>query len=270
MHAPRLIIYSAAAAAVALIGVAGCGAASPGTTTTHTGTLTNARFAQGLGLGTGSNDQTVSATGHGQVEGTPDLLTITVGVQSSGARLQPTLATNNQEAQAVISKLEGDGVLAKDIQTSQLSVNPNYSQPTPNAAPKLVGYQVTDIVTANIHQLDRGGAIIDDAVAAGGNDSQVQSIVYSVENTGPLAAAARAAAVKQAEGEAQSMATAAGVHLGAVVAVNDLAQPQYQCCVANGLSASIGAPSGGGVSPAPLQPGQQIVTADVSVVYAIS
>jgi uncharacterized protein YggE len=293
MHASPLVIRAAAAAGIGLVVLAGCGASSPSkaavgrppgsaNVASLSGARTAARTAAGAALSgrlvgqaaslvTGSTDSTVTATGHGQTEGTPDLLTVTLGVQSSGPRLQPTLDTNNQEAQAVIAKLESDGVLAKDLQTSQLSVNPAYSQPGPNAPPKLTGYQVTDIVTANIHQLTRAGAIIDDAVAAGGNDAQLQSVFYSVEDPAPLEASARAAAVKQAQAEAQAMAAAAGVSLGSVRAVNDLAQPQYQCCSGVGGATSAASSSmGAATTLPPLQAGSAVFTADVSVVYEIS
>jgi hypothetical protein len=214
--------------------------------------------------------RTITATGQGTAQGTPDLLTVILGVQTSGPHLSSTLAMNNAEAQAIISKIEADGVAGKDLQTSQLSIGPNYVQPTPASPPKLTGYTVSDLLTAKIRHLDKGGAIIDDAMSAGGNDAQVQSIAYSVENDGPLQSAARASAVTQARAEAMTMAAAAGVTVGSVRTVTDLSQQSY-----NNAYPVLGSPAGGatasaGVPAPPVQPGTQVISMQVAVTFDLS
>jgi uncharacterized protein YggE len=212
--------------------------------------------------------RTITATGQGQASGTPDLLTVSIGVQTSGPTARAVLAANSTEAAALIAKLQADGVAAKDIQTSQLSLNPVYAPPNPNQAPRLTGYSASDIVTVNIHQLDKAGTILDDAAAAGGNDTQIQSVSYSVQNTGPLLAAARADAVHQADTAAKAMAAAAGVALGQVRYVTDVVQPQAMP-YATALGSAAGAAAPGSV-PVPVQPGTQQVTAEVIVSYEVA
>jgi uncharacterized protein len=206
---------------------------------------------------------TITATGTGSASGTPDLLTVTIGVETNGPAAKGVLATNNAEATALIGKLEADGVAAKDIQTSQLSLNPVYANDQP---PRLTGYQADDTVTVRFRQLDKAGAVLDDAVAVGGNDSRIQWATYSVEDTGPLLAAARADAVRQAVAEAKAMAAAAGVTLGPIKSVTDASAPQV---VPFAGAAAASAPAAMGTS-VPVQPGTEDVTADVSVTYAVS
>jgi uncharacterized protein YggE len=206
--------------------------------------------------------RTITASAEGQASGAPDVLTVSLGVQTTGSHAQQALATNNAEAQQLIAKLQADGVATADIQTSQLQVNPTYTPPTAQGPPRVVGYTVVDMVTAKLHQLDKAGALIDDAVAAAGNDAQVSSIAYSIDNDSALLAQARADAVHQAAARAKAMADAAGVRLGEVQTVTDVAQPVVTPAAAMGQAGSAAALP-------PLQAGTEQLTVDVSVVYAI-
>jgi len=210
-------------------------------------------------------NRTITATGDGEATGTPDTLTVDVGVQTTDESAAQALQTNNSEAAALIAKLEADGVATTDIQTSQLNISPNY---TGTATPRITGYTVTDEVIAKFRQLDRAGQLIDDAVAAAGNDARVDSIGYSIDDDGPLLAAARADAVRSAAARAEAMAAAAGVTLGEVLTITDETQPQttYPEFAANSSAGGVGSPA----IPVPLQAGQEQLSAEVSVVYEIA
>jgi uncharacterized protein YggE len=206
----------------------------------------------------------ITATATGKAEGTPDLLTITIGVQTQAPRATAALADNNTKAAAVIAKLESGGVAAKDVQTSQLSVNPTYG---PSGA-VITGYQVSDLVTAKLRKLDGAGAVIDDAAAVAGDAARIQGITFSINDDSALLAQARADAVRQAAARAKAMADAAGVKLGRLRSVSDVSvqQPLAFNNVANSLAAG----TSGGPSPVPVQPGTQELTVDVQVVYDIA
>jgi len=241
---------------LAAILLSACGAAS------HPGSAPATTVAA-----TATETRTITASGDGLASGTPDLLTVSLGVQTNGPTAQQALATNNTEAQALIAKLKGDGVGAADIQTSQLQVNPDYSQPTPGSPPRVVGYTVVDMVTAKLRQLGRSGALIDDAVAAAGTDAQVSSIAYSIDNASGLLAAARADAVRQAATRAQAMAAAAGVTLGRVRTITDMTQP----VITPQLNQASGSAGGSGAAPpVPFQPGTEQLAVQVTVVYDIA
>ncbi len=210
-----------------------------------------------------SPTRTITASGEGQATGTPDLLTATMGVQTNGPNARTVLTTNSNEAAALIARLEADGVAAADIKTVQLSLSPVYSNPGPGESPRVTGYSASDTVTVAIRRLDRAGTILDDAAAAGGSDTQIQSLGYSVQDQGPLLAAAHADAVRQAERAAKAMADAAGVALGALRLVTDVNQPQPVPF----MPAAAAAQASG--APVPLQAGTQSVNADVTVTYDV-
>jgi uncharacterized protein len=251
MNTRSALVAGAGLAAIALVAV-GCGntpsASTPGAAVPNPTTI-----------------RTITATAQGQASGTPDLLTISLGVETTGSDAASTLSSNNQEAQALIAKLKADGVAAADLQTTALRISPTYTQGSPSQPPRIDGYTVDDEVVAKLHQLDSAGQVIDDAAAAAGNDIRVDSIAYSMDDDSGLLTAARADAVRQADVRARAMAAAAGVSVGPVQTITDLSQPVVEPMPA-GLSAASAAPA----ALPPLQAGTEQLTFDVSVVYAIA
>jgi uncharacterized protein len=207
----------------------------------------------------------ITATGRGQSSGVPDLLTATLGVQTTGPDARSVLTTNSREAGALIGRLEADGVAAADIKTVQLSLNPEYANPAPGQGPRVSGYAAADTVSVSIRRLDRAGVILDDAAAAGGSDTVIQSLAYSVADEGPLLAAAHADAVHQAQNSAKAMADAAGVALGPLQVITDGTPAEV---VSPYVPEAAGAASAAAV-PVPVQAGTEQVSAEVTVTYAI-
>ncbi len=112
----------AATAALAVIGVAGCssGSSKPDASAALTAVTTPT-----------ANGPTVNVSGHGVVEATPDVMTVTMGVQTSDPSAQAALQRNNDRANALITALKAQGVAAKDIQTVDLNVSPELRQELP-------------------------------------------------------------------------------------------------------------------------------------------
>lgn len=189
---------------------------------------------------------------------------MTLGVQTGGDTARVALSKSNDEATALIDRIEADGVAAPDVQTSQLSLDPVYADASSGEPPRITGYSVSDMVTVKIRRLDHAGTILDDAVTAGGTDTQIQSMGYSVSDAGPLLAAAHADAVQEAVSEAKAMATAAGVTLGPLRAVTDV-----------GTQVPLPTPVAGAAMPSaaasvPVQAGTEDVTAQVTVTYGVA
>jgi uncharacterized protein len=251
-------IKLAVALAAAAITTACSGASHPEAAPPRIATLTAADP-------TPTAPRVITVTGRGQASGAPKLLTATLGVQTSGPDARTVLTTNSHEAAALIARLESDGVAAADVETVGLSLNPVYANPGPGQTPRVTGYAAADTVSVRIRSLDRAGAILDDAAAAGGSDTAIQSLAYSVADEGPLLAAAHADAVRQADNTAKAMAGAAGVALGPVQAITDATSLEVVTPYAPEAASAAG-PSSVAV---PVQPGTEEVTADVTVTYGI-
>lgn len=208
---------------------------------------------------------TVTSQAQGTASGSPDLLTLAMGVTTSAPTAESALAQNSADANALIAALHTNGVGDPDIQTSQLSVQQTYSAP-PNPVP--TGYQVNNELTVKLHDLTKAGNLIDDAAKAAGNAIRIQSIGYSLSDDSDLQQQARRDAVTKATAQARAMATGAGMRLGALCSETDI-QPQAPLGYGGmgGAIPSAGAPSG----PAgpPVQAGTEQVTAQVTTVYEV-
>jgi len=208
-----------------------------------------------------SGTATVTAHGHASTQGPPDLLTLSLGVQTSAPTAAAALAENSTAAQGMITQLNKDGVGAADLQTSGLSIRPTYGGPHP----LITGYQVTNTVTARIHDLLHAGTLIDNAAHAAGNAIQVNGMSFSIQDDSALASQARVAAVHQAQAQARAMAHGAGMRLGPLCSLSDQTSTPAQAFPGYGTGLSGGA---GSVS-APIETGSQQVTADVMAVYRL-
>ncbi|MFN8034407.1 MAG: SIMPL domain-containing protein [Acidimicrobiia bacterium] len=203
-----------------------------------------------------SGPRTVTVQANGRVTGKPDTMTLTIGVESRGPTARAALDRNNQRAGDVIASLKASGIAPDDLQTSQLSVSPTYDD-----RGHVTGYSVSNMVTAKLHQIDNAGKVIDAAAAFAGDDIRVGGVQFSIEDTGKLAGAARAEAMKQAKQHASDFASAAGASLGAVQKITETAA-SVPTPIAYAGAADV-------AKSAPVEPGTQEVGVTVTVVYAL-
>ena len=167
-----------------------------------------------------SSSPGITVTGTAQVAGKPDTLRLDLSVQTRGGTVGKALDAANSLTARVQSSLTKNGVAAKDIQTSNLQVQPEYSYPT-NGTPVIKGYTVSEGVTATLRNLGKAGNAITAAVNAGGNAVQVNGISLDLEDNGKLLTAARDQAVANAKTKAEQYAKASGRNLGAVVSITE-------------------------------------------------
>ena len=210
--------------------------------------------------GTSSTSGGITVTGTGTVTGTPDTLSVSLSTTATAASIDDALASATKAQNAVIASLKKSGVADKDLQTSNFSVQPNY---TNKGLPS--GYVVNEGVTAKIHGLKNAGATLNAAVRAGGDNVRVDSVYVSIDDTDPLKGDARAAAVADAKQHAEQYAAAAGRSLGQVQSISEQTSytptPYTYDRLAAGSVAS---------AAVPIQAGSQDVTVSITVVYAFA
>jgi uncharacterized protein len=199
----------------------------------------------------------ITVTGNGNVTGTPNQLVLAMGVQVNGPSVGSALARANDAVSHVTAALRARGVAAADIQTSGLSIWPNY--PANSQAPS--GYAVSESLTATLNSLDAAGAQVDAAVHAGGNATTVSGISLNLTDTGPLLAQARARALADATAKAAQYARALGEPLGPVVSITD--QPAAQP-----LPVYAAQSPAAGKASVPISPGTQQLSVSITVVFA--
>lgn len=159
----------------------------------------------------------ITAQAVGTVTGTPDLLTVSLGVETRSETARAALDENNRLAGDVIAVIKANGVAPEDLQTSQLTINPTFDDGS-----RVTGYLVTNMVTARLRDIGAAGALIDAVGTAAGDAVRVQQISFSIDDDSALRAAARADAVRRAQAQAQQLADAAGVPLGVIRSITEL------------------------------------------------
>lgn len=247
MNIKRIVFLSFGAAGLFAAGVA----ATCGSTTTR---IENS----------GANQQTgITVSGEGKVTGKPDVAMVTLGV----SRLEPTVSAARDGAAtsltAMINAMTGDGVAKDDIQTQQFNISPQYDYS--NGKQTLKGFRVTNVVTAKVRDINNTSKVVDDAVTAGGNDAQVQSIAFTIDNPADLKTQARKAAIADAKAKAQTLASATGVSLGQPITISETSAVPTPIMYAPAAGAESAAPA----PSTPIEPGTQEVTVNVTVTWSI-
>lgn len=206
----------------------------------------------------------ISVSGEGIVQGAPDIATISLGVST----LRDTVAQARTDAATaltgMVDSLKANGVEEKDIQTAGLSIQPEYDYT--DGRQLLRGFRVTNTLTAKLRDIDRTGEIVDEAVEAGGDSTNINGIQFSIDDPEELKNEAREKAVADAKARAETLAAASGVSLGSPITISETSYspPVYY---ERGLAAD-GA-SGAPVPETPIEAGELDVVVQVSVTWEI-
>jgi uncharacterized protein YggE len=213
-----------------------------------------ARPESASGLAAQLRAEGITVNGTAFVQAVPDRADFSFGVQSTGRTASAALDANSAEMRKVIAALRAAGVAAAEIQTQQVSLSPRLS----DDGESIVGYVAQNSVSAHLRDLDRAGAVIDAAVAAGANQVYGPSLTRS--NAAELYRNALRASVADARTKAQAIAAAAGVALGPVIGVTET----------GGAPVPVTGKATAAADAAPIEPGTQEIQASVMVTFAVA
>lgn len=239
---------------LAALGVATISALSVGLVATNSEATvsSNSTYAKGT-------ERTIIVDGTGRVSETPDRMILNLGIETRAPRVATALTANNEAAAAMNKLLKDKGIEAKDIQTSGLSIYPQFD----NTGRRITGYQVNNNVTVKIRKLDTSGAVIDAVAAAAGDAIRINGLSFGIGDTAKAQGRARELAVGDARTQAEQLAKAAGVKLGALRTIRTSAEPvvgpQQYTAEAAVAKASV-----------PIEAGSLEVSASVQLVYDIA
>jgi uncharacterized protein YggE len=158
----------------------------------------------------------ISATG--EVTRVPDVAIISAGVVSRSATATAALSDAADRMARVLTALKQAGVESRDIQTSNVSLNPEYRYPE-NQSPQLVGYTATNTVTVKFRDIRNSGRILDALVGQGAN--QINGPNLTIDNPDAALDEARAKAVAAGRARAELYARSLGLRIARIVAVSE-------------------------------------------------
>ena len=166
----------------------------------------------------------LSVTGTGSAFLTPDIVIVTLGVQTQGTNIGDTVAANNRAAAQVLSAVTSLGVAPADVQTTYFSVStqPKYDEfGNPTAQ---VTYWVDNTVTVTLRDTAQLGNLLQASLASGANS--VQGVNYTVDNPDAALSDARSEAMADARRQAEQLAASAGLTLGEILSLSE-SGPSY-------------------------------------------
>jgi uncharacterized protein len=202
----------------------------------------------------------VSATG--EARAAPDQVTLDFGVETQAPTAQAAAAENARRMERVIQALTRAGVPRTRIQTRNYMVMPEYAHDRDGTEPRITGYRVGNTVTVTVDGVERTGELIDAALAAGGN--RVAGVRFGFREPEQMRALAIQDAIRRGRAEAEAIAAGLGVSLGPVIDASTSA-PLHTPPPFPMMEARMAMDAG----PTPVEPGEQLLTAAVHLVYAI-
>jgi uncharacterized protein len=177
-------------------------------------------FVTVLTAGMAHGQAQITVTGEASVFAAPDMATVSLGVTTQQDTAGAAMAANSVALNAVMVQLTGAGVAARDLQTSQLQLNPIWTDYGPTTPPSITGYAASNLLNVRVHDLTQIGAILDAAIADGANT--LNGIEFAHSDARPSLDSARKAAIADAIARAKVLTQAAGVALGPIVTISEV------------------------------------------------
>ena len=230
----------------------------------------------------GPDETLLSISAEGQSQRTPDLAIFSAGVVTQGTTAADALTSNASKMDEVVRALKRAGVADRDLQTSALTLQPQYSNPEQEAQlrarmtrepyvpparpqpPRIIGYEARNTVQVRARKLGDMGRIIDTLVTAGAN--QVDGPSFTLDQPKSALDEARTAAVQEARARADLYARAAGLRVSRIVSIAE-AGGYYPVQPVAIMGRAAGAPPP--PPPSPVAPGELTLGVNVSVQFAL-
>lgn len=218
--------------------------------------------------GTTPQQPSIRVQGTGEVRAAPDQATADFAVETMAANAQEAAAENADRMDRVIAALVRAGVPRERIETRDYNVYPEYDQRPmeQGGEPRVRGYRVTNTVSAVTYEVDKVGALIDAALGAGAN--RVHGVRFGLRDPQLFRRQAINEAVRRARSDAEALAAAMGLRLGAVREASTLDVgygPPVPVMMERAVAMDMAQ-----AAPTPINPGEQIVRASVLIVYGFS
>ena len=248
----KTLLVAGIVAVALLAGLVGCSVETGGIRT------------EPLSINLNSQQTGIWVSGQGKITVTPDIATLTLGVSAQAATVADAQAQAAAAMNKVMAALTGNGVDQKDIKTQYFNIQQVTRYDNKTQQEVVIGYRVSNTVTAKVRAVDKTGTVIDAVAAAGGDLTRVNGISFSVDQPEKYYAQARELAMKDAKAKAEQMASLGGVKLGRPTYVTENAYYPPVPYPMGALKAEAAA-----ADTTPISPGETDIILNVQVTYAI-
>ena len=157
----------------------------------------------------------------GEVTRVPDIARISAGVITTAPTATAALAQNATQMASVRQALRNAGIPDRDIQTSSISLYPDYRHDERATTPTLIGYRASNEVSVRFRDIAATGKILDALVAQGAN--QINGPMLAIDKPEQALDEARVAALASARARAELYARASGKRVGKILSISETA-----------------------------------------------
>ena len=202
----------------------------------------------------------IAVTGTGVASASPDQCKLQIALNCMDDNAADALTKCAEIASMAIAAIGEVDVEQRDVQTVGLSVHEYHDQSNQRVTAKIGTYQLE----VTVRPVDGVGSILAALGTSAGDALQVRGIQLSVRDPEPLRSDARRLAVEDAQKKAVELSQAAGIRLGAILAIEDdnarsrVPQVRY----ARAMAASSG-------PTVPIEPGEVSAVSTIMITYAI-
>lgn len=207
--------------------------------------------------------RTITVTGHGEIKATPDQATFNISLSARNKVAAQATDQVNTNAQALIDLLTKNGIEKKDITTTNGGVYPNYDNDTPG---KIVTYTANYSVSVLFRDIAKSAKVMAQVSALPGI-ANVNGPSFTFADPLQFENAALTKAVDNAKSKALALAKAGGLTLKEPITIrtSDSQGPRPMMMAAPMMAMR---KADREVASAPMEAGEQTVTATVEVTYA--
>ena len=200
----------------------------------------------------------VNATG--EVSRVPDIAIISAGVVTRAASATAAIQQNAERMERVTAALRRAGIAERDIQTSTISLNPEYRY-VENRAPQLTGYTASNQLSIRFRDIRNSGRILDALVAEGAN--QINGPSLTIDEPEAALDEARTRAIANGRARAELYARALGMRVVRLLSVSENVGYSVPSPVMMRAEAAVGA------ADTKIVPGEQQLSATVSMSFEL-
>jgi hypothetical protein len=209
--------------------------------------------------------RSISVSGTAEVQAPPDEALLTLAIDSTDKDLSVAKTQNDGRVRKLIALAKHAGVEEKHIQTSALTMEPQYSE---EKVPKFLDFKVSQTLVVELLDLSKYDALMTDVLRAGVN--RVDGLQFIVAEPRKYRDEARSKALAAAHEKAVAMAAALGQTIGKPLDINEGDDYQPIFGQANGyVQARGGLAFGPQQEEATVASGQVAIRASVRVTFQL-
>src|SRR3990170_3498680 len=178
-------------------------------------------------IGEATTPATISFEGKGEVSASPDIAAISFSVRESSKTMKAAQAVVTDKVNQSLKFLKDNGVVDKDIKTTNYNSYPKYDYSQmpcaqnycPPGKQIMTGFEVSQNIEVKVRNIDDSGKIVEGLALAGVTDMNGPN--FAIDKEEEFKNEARALAIKDAKDKARTLAKDLGVRLVRIVSFSE-------------------------------------------------